>query len=66
MSTTPPLESQANRKDVLLRAAYDLLKQAKEAHYTLSAAETIVHYDNADCDGLCLMDDIAEVLGIEQ
>ena len=25
-----------------------------------------VHYDDADCDGLCLMGDIAEVLGIEE
>lgn len=55
----------ADRKDILLRAAYDLLKQAKEAPYVLEATNIVVYYDDADCDGNCLMEDIACELGID-
>lgn len=53
------------RKEVLLRAAYDLLKKASESHFVEQATEILVHYDDADCDGSCLMQDIATELGIE-
>jgi len=55
-----------SRKDVLLRAAYDLLKKADNAHFVEQATEIVVHYDDADCDGQCLMTDIATELGIEE
>ena len=55
-----------DRKIVLLRAAYDLLKQADADHFVRQATEIIVHYDDADCDGYCLMEDIAAELGIEE
>ena len=55
-----------DRKTILLRAAYDLLKQGHDSHYVISALETIVHYDDADCDGFCLMHDIADELGIKE
>ena len=51
------------RKDTLLRAAYDLLKRASQDHYVRSATEIPVYYDDANCDGYCLMEDIAEQLG---
>jgi len=54
-----------DRKLVLLKAAYDLLKQADEAHFVQQATEIIVHYGDADCDGVCLMEDIAIELGID-
>jgi len=54
-----------DRKSVLLKAAYDLLKQADEAHFVQQATEIIVHYDDADCDGICLMEDIAIELDID-
>lgn len=41
-----------DRKVILLRAAYALIRKCP------SAQETTVHYDEADCDGHCLMDDI--------
>jgi len=53
------------RKEVLLRAAYDLLKKADEAHFVEQATAITVHYDDAECDGHCLMEDIAAELGIE-
>ena len=48
-----------DRKTVLLKATHDLLKQARESGYVKNAMEIIVHYDEADCDGECLMEDIA-------
>ena len=54
------------RKDVLLRACYDLLKKCDEGIYMKNSLEQTVFYDEADCDGLCLMEDIALELGIEQ
>lgn len=54
-----------NRKDILLRAAYDLIKRSTMATYTASAQSTMVHYDEADCDGLCLMEDILTELDLE-
>lgn len=53
-----------DRKEVLLRAAYELLNKQKEANYVLEILCETVHYDEADCDGYCLMDDIADELGI--
>ncbi len=55
----------SDRKDILLRACYDMLKQCRDAHYVVSPMETTVFYDGADCDGSCLMEDIADVLDIE-
>lgn len=59
------MKRKTDRKTVLLKAAYDLLKQADEAHFVEQATDIVVHYDDADCDGSCLMDDIAHELGIE-
>ena len=47
-----------DRKLVLLRACYDMLKKIDESHYVISPFETTVRYDDADCDGSCLMEDI--------
>jgi len=58
-------EQTTNRKDVLLRAAFDLLKRAKMSRYVLHAPEIVVRYDEANCDGSCLMEDIAIELDID-
>ena len=55
-----------NRKVTLLRAAYDLLKKCEGSEYSLDPLTTTVFYDEADCDGYCLMDDIKAELGIEE
>ena len=54
-----------DRKDILLRAAYDLLKRSTKDYYVREATSIVVHYDDADCDGYCLMDDIASELDLE-
>jgi hypothetical protein len=42
-----------------------MLRQANEDHYVRSPMEIVTHYDDADCDGHCLMEDIAHELEIE-
>lgn len=54
-----------DRKDVLLRAAYDLIKRSTQSHYVQEAASIQVMYDDANCDGYCLMCDIADELGFD-
>lgn len=48
-----------DRKEILLRAAYDLLKRSTEPGYVQDAQSILVQYDGTDCDGLTLMEDIA-------
>jgi hypothetical protein len=52
-------EMSEDRKIVLLKAAYDMLQKLGGSRYVVSPFETTVHYDEADCDGYCLMEDIA-------
>lgn len=44
-----------DRRDVLLKAAIDFIEN--------SDPSVTVFYDEADCDGYCLIDDIRAVLG---
>jgi len=54
-----------DRKEILLRAAYDLLRKSEKAPYAESAVEITVYYDDAVCDGYCLKEDIASELDID-
>ena len=53
------------RAKVLLKACYDLLQKQEESHYVLNLLETTIHYDEADCDGYCLKDDIEAELELK-
>jgi hypothetical protein len=55
----------ADRKAVLLRAAYDLLTKLERSHYVVEAASVTTFYDGANCDGYCLRDDIAAELNLD-
>ena len=46
------------RARVLLKATHDLLEAADDSPYVEDALGIIVHYDDADCEGRCLMEDI--------
>ena len=59
------LKTENGRKEILLKAAYDLLKACHDSHFVLDVMSTSVFYDDADCDGNCLMEDIACELGID-
>lgn len=51
-----------DRKVELLIAAYNLLNKQKKSQYVLNLLSTTVHYDDAECDGSCLMEDIENCL----
>ena len=54
-----------NRKEILLRAAYDLLKRSTQDYYVREATSIETRFDDANCDGYCLMEDIATELGLD-
>ena len=55
----------ADRAAILLRAAYDLLTKCHNASFVEEACAVTVFYDQAECDGGCLREDIAMALNIE-
>ena len=52
------LKTQLERAKVYLKATSDLLQKQNESHYVLNLLNTTVFYDEADCDGYCLKDEI--------
>ena len=56
------LKAQLERAKVYLKATSDLLQKQNESHYVLNLLETTVFYDEVDCDGYCLKDDIDSFL----
>jgi hypothetical protein len=61
---SPPLAI-PDRRDTLLRAAYDLLKECEEGPYVKDVMSTTAIWDEAECDGYCLMEEIGDLLGID-
>lgn len=53
-------------KDVLLRAAYDILTRCHRSCTVLDPGMVTAYWDGAACDGGCLREEIASVLGIEE
>lgn len=53
------------RKDILLKAAFDLFKKQERSGYVINILCETAYYDGTDCDGYCLMDDIATELEID-
>lgn len=47
-----------DRKVTLLKACRDLLKKQEETGYIIDLLSEIVFYDDAECDGTCLLEDI--------
>jgi hypothetical protein len=47
-----------NRARTLLKAAGTLLKKQEDSNYVLNLLAETVYYDEAECDGSCLLDDI--------
>jgi hypothetical protein len=55
-----------DRKVTLLKACRDLLSKQVNSHYVLNLLHETVFYDDADCDGYCLLDDIEAELDYPQ
>ncbi len=58
-------DEQPTRAEVLLRAAFDLLSKQRDSGYTLDLLGETAFYDGVECDGSCLMDDIAAELNLD-
>ena len=50
--------SELQRARTLLKATLDFLKAAKRNPYVENVLSMLIYYDEANCDGYCLMDDI--------
>ena len=50
------------RAKTLLKATYDLLKKCDDSYHVKDVLGEKVMYDNAECDGICLMEDIESFL----
>ena len=59
------IDDKIKRYETLLKAAYELLKKQEKSEYTLDLLSETVFYDESDCDGYCLMEDIAIELDLE-
>ena len=51
-----------DRKEILLKASYDILKKCSEGMYVFEAT---AKWDEATYDGYCLMEDIKDELNLE-
>ena len=60
------IDMDMKRAEILLRAAYDLLKKCDSGGYIKDALTETVFYDDAECDGYCLANDIASELGLDE
>lgn len=47
-----------DRKVTLLKACMELLEKQNKSVYVLNLLSETIHYDEADCDGYCLLEDI--------
>ena len=54
--------NELKRARVLLRATYELLMKQNDSGYVLNLLSEIIFYDEAECDGCCLMEDIENLL----
>lgn len=55
-----------DRKTTLLKACLQLLQKQEESPYVLDILEETVYYDECECDGSCLMEDIKIELGLDK
>jgi hypothetical protein len=54
-----------DRKVTLLKACRELLQKQNRSSYVLDLLSETVYYDEAECDGNCLLDDIEIELGLK-
>ena len=51
-----------DRRNILLKATLDTLKSCDEGPYVKNVFEVTAIWDEAECDGWCLMEEIEELL----
>jgi hypothetical protein len=50
------------RKTYLLKACFNLLSKQLDSSYVLDLLAETINYDGTECDGECLMEDIASII----
>lgn len=55
-------KEQQERAKILLQATLDILKKCDEGTYIQNVMEVTAIWDEAECDGNCLKDDIEDLL----
>lgn len=55
-----------DRRDILLKAAYDILKVCDQGIYVRNVLVMTAEWDGLKKNGSCLMDEIAELLIIDE
>lgn len=70
ITNCPSCDSKADviydRKKILLKAVVDILEKLDDSTYVLSFFEQIAFYDDAECDGSCLLEDIKIELDMDE
>jgi len=51
-----------DRRNILLKATLDILKQCDEGPYVKDVFTVTAIWDGAECDGYCLMEEIDDLL----
>lgn len=59
------ISTDMERMRTLLKAAYDLLKKQHESNFVLNILETTAVWDEVECDGYCLMEEIEGLLNLD-
>lgn len=55
-----------DRKVTLLKACLELLQRQEDSYVVLDILEEMIRYDESDCDGYCLIEDIKMELSMEE
>ena len=50
------------RAEELLKACVELLNKQNESSYVLNLLDELIYYDDCECDGNCLLEDIENLL----
>lgn len=64
MDINSQMKENLDRAIILLRATKELLSKQKDSPYTLNMLNETTFYDECDCDGYCLLDDIEALLDL--
>jgi hypothetical protein len=54
-----------DRVVILLKAVVEIAEKLESSHYVLNFLEETANYDDCDCDGYCLVEDIKIELGLD-
>ena len=57
------LKKENARQKLLLEKVSELFKKSNDSHYVIDVLSETIFYDNTECDGHCLWNDIKDVLG---